>query len=61
MTENEVKELLGKPVIISWGEAESAAGIFEEISKDGYAVLDWGYGVNMAAENFTMELDDAAK
>jgi hypothetical protein len=60
MTDEEILALTGKKVDITWedellGEQE-AGGVFVGVSDDGYASLDWGYGVKLNAKGFTINV-----
>ena len=60
MDDEKILELTGKQVDITWEDEllgkQEAAGVFMGVSDDGYASLDWGYGVSLKAKGFTINV-----
>jgi hypothetical protein len=60
MTDEEILLLTGKKVDIEWEDEllgkQEAGGVFMGVSDDGYASLDWGYGIKLSAKGFTIHV-----
>jgi hypothetical protein len=59
MTDEEILELTGKRVDITWDDEllgrQEAGGIFIG-AEDGYMNLDWGFGISLDAKGLTINV-----